>query len=687
MLTRLAFAQWRAYRAATVWTAALMTTLVALLTAVVIFGATEATLDADAARINGNSRENNGNLTVNVDQASLPSGFQNVVSPTELESLLEGAHRNDVVARATGFFYVPAPGSAPQSVDQFPIPFIIQAVYGEPVPTLLGSGTWPEHPGEIALAAQVARQLGAHVGDVITLDTLECAMVCPDVPVPHSLKVVGIATASSLAGYDLALPSGYVSWAEATQPGGVLLNSLLVDSDGTQHEAGGVEVRWDGFNAPLARYGSESSPIGQGTINLPNATVAWLGAAGALFVAMIVMAFAVGRNQAATRTQWVATARVMGARRSSVVAAALVEAFLLAAIALVVGTALGIGIAQAQLMFARAYAVEPFGPNTVTLHWAIVPVVVSVTTVMALVIAAVPAFWAARVSPTAALKPVSDLTESEVSRRVHARWLVALMLVGVAMVAVGSWAPSPLTSVAVLGWVTVVVTEFTLVVEWLRRLIPATGRSLGRTKRASLMAAGDALATRPRQAVAPALLMTVATALVTLWASGKAASEVENWRRGADGAFAAPDAQALEPLRMSLWGPTVAATLVVTALALQLVVVAIVVSTRAATAAEAKALRALGLSHRVEAAAAWWQQWLPQAIGAGVGVGVGVVTYAASASSTASYQVSSPWPFIATSTGIGAAYGIVASVAALVLAALVAALMARMARPTRPSTR
>jgi hypothetical protein len=181
--------------------------------------------------------------------------------------------------------------------------------------------------------------------------------------------------------------------------------------------------------------------------------------------------------------------------------------------------------------------------------------------------------------------------------------------------------------------------------------------------------------------------MTIAAALATFWASGMAASQVDTWRSGADGAYTSPDAPALQYLRMNLASPTVAATLVVTALALQLVVAAMVVSTRAATAMDAKALRAMGMSHRVEAIAAWWLQWLPQAIGAVVGVGAGVVGFAASSASTASYQISSPWPFIGASTAIGAACGIVASVAALVLAALVAALMATRVRPRPAATR
>src|SRR4029079_15645079 len=51
------------------------------------------------------------------------------------------------------------------------------------------------------------------------------------------------------------------------------------------------------------------------------------------------------------------------------------------------------------------------------------PIVVAGALVLALtlslVVAGVPAFWATRVSPTAALKPENDITNSEVGRRVR----------------------------------------------------------------------------------------------------------------------------------------------------------------------------------------------------------------------------------------------------------------------------
>ncbi len=678
MLIRLAIAQLRAHKTATAWNASLMTLLVALLNAIVIFGATQATLTAEASRVNGYQMDHLGALSVYAKGVTPAAGSKYVASSSELETLLARARDNHVIARATVYLSAEDLGTIDPDSSGLEIyhpadPFSVDAFATTPDANLLASGAWPAQRGEVALSPQLARQLDATIGDSVTLYTFDWGSDGIGRSVPHPLTLVGITTTPTLTGYDLWMPSAYVSWDEVTQPGGALSSGVMVDADGTQHPTGQVELHWDGFNAGLEPFSTPWEPIGEGSFSLPMATVAWFGAAGALFVAMIVMAFAVGRNQAASRTQWVATARVMGARRSAVAAASLVESLILATMALIVGTALGVVIAQAQLALARAQAIEPFGPSTVTLHWAIAPVVVSVTLVMALVIAAVPAFWAARVSPTAALKPVSDVTEAEVSRRVRPLWLVAPMILGVAMVAYGTAVPSsPASLASVIGRITVTVTGFMLVLEWLRALIPLAGRALGRTRRASLMAAGDALATRPRQGVAPALLMTIGAGLATLFGSSMVASEIETWRSGADGAFTRPSGEQLEYLRDALLSRTAVTTLVVAALALQLVVAAIAVSTRTATAGDTKALRALGMSGRVEAIAAWWQLWMPQAIGAGVGLLVGTVT-AASASSTASYQPSSPWPFVAASTGIGALYGLVATLAALALAGIVAA--------------
>ena len=679
MLMRLAIAQLRAHKTATAWNASLMTVLVALLTAIVIFGATQATITAEASRVNGYQMDHYGTLNVYADGVTPAAGSIDVASSAELETLLAGARDNHVMARATVYLSAEDPGivrsdSAGLELAHPADPFNIDAFSTPPDASLLASGAWPAQRGEVALSPKMARQLDASIGDSVTLYTFDWGNDGIGRSVPHPLTLVGITTAPTLTGYDLWMPSAYVSWDEVTQPGGALSTSVIVDEDGTQQRASFIDVHWDGFNAGLEPYSRPWEPFGESSFNLPMATVAWFGAAGALFVAMIVMAFAVGRNQAASRTQWVATARVMGARRSAVAAAALVESLILAAVALVAGTALGVGIAQAQLALARAQAIEPFGPSAVTLHWAIAPVVVSVTLVMAVVIAAVPAFWAARVSPTAALKPVSDVTEAEVSRRIHPLWLVAPMILGVAMVALGSpVTSSPGSLLRTVGWITVTVIGFVLVVEWLRALIPSAGRALGHTRRAPLMAAGDALVTRPRQGVAPALLMTVGTALTTLFGSSMAVREFENWGRVTDGTFAALTGQQYAYVRGVLLNGTVIATLVVAAIALQLVVAAIAVSTRTATAGDTKALRALGMSGRVEAIAAWWQLWMPQAIGAGVGLLVGAVAAAASASSTASYHAGSHWPFVAASTGIGTAYGFVVTLGVLALAGIVAA--------------
>jgi len=446
-----------------------------------------------------------------------------------------------------------------------------------------------------------------------------------------------------------------------------------------------VDVHWTGDDKALDPYRDPGRIGGSPTsFSLPHATVAWFGAAIALFVAMIVMSFAVGRSQASARTQWVATVRTMGARRAHIVAAATLEALLLAGIAIIVGTGLGVALAQAQLSLARARAGAPYGPSTISWHWAIIPVVVAAAAVVAIVVAAVPAFWAARVAPTAALKPVSDVTETELSRRVPITWLIIPFAIGAGLVELTALDfGAPVAAVAILGWIIVIVAGFALVVEVLRNAIAVVGRALSRSRRPSLLTAGDSLATRPRQAVAPALLMTVAASLLTLWSCTQANSAIEYWG-DVEGGFKGLDAPSLDLLRSSLLGFTTIATITIAALALQLVAAAIITSHRAATSHETAARRAMGLSRRGEAIALWWQQWLPQLIGAWIGFAVGLIAFVARASVSTSPFTDSIWSARFTALGYGAAYSAVVAATMLAVAAVVALLAARASRSATP---
>lgn len=698
-MLRLAVAQLRANRAFTQWTAGLMTILVAILAYIVIAGATQAAISRDAAAVYGSDRDSQGSVSLALSPPAQHPAAPDTqddthvvtalpepgIAPTEFNAALDSSRAADAMAIAQNSLRTTPieQGDSEWWLNDKAINAV--ALRGNVEIPGIAHGVAPSHLGDVALAANVAKRLGVLIGDDLTLYTVQWDPASGEQTTKaHAMKVVGLAASNAMVGYEMYLPDAYVSWDEVTTPDGMLV-SVLVYPDGTQSLQGFVNVSWTGDDRALDPYRMPGwygpTPTG---FELPHATVAWFGAAIALFVAMIVMSFAVGRSQASARTQWVATVRTMGARRAHIVAAATLEALLLAGIAVIVGTGLGVAFSQAQLSLARAQSGAPFGPSAIAWHWAIVPVVVAVAVVVAVVVAAVPAFWAARVAPTAALKPVSDVTETELSRRVPIAWLVIPFTIGASLVAVTKLDfGAPVVAVGVLGWVIVIVAGFALVVEVLRVTIARVGRDLSGSQHPPLLTAGDALATRPRQAVAPALLMTVAVALLTLWSCGQANAATEYMANG-EGDFAGLDAPSLGFLRSNLLGFTTIATITIAVLALQLVAAAIITSHRAATSHETAARRAMGLSRRGEAIALWWQQWLPQLIGVCVGLAVGLIAFVARASVSPSLFTESIWSARFTALGYGAAYSAVAAVAMLAVAAVVALVAARASRAATP---
>lgn len=702
MMLRLAIAQLRANRSFTMWTAGLMTILVAILAYIMIAGATQATISRDAAAIYGEDRDSHGSVSLALSppaQTAVAPDTQDGahgaiavpdpgIAPSKLDAALASSKASDAMAIAQNTLSITPMEQGSSEWWRSDQAINAVALRGNVEIPGLAQGVAPSRLGEVTLAANVAKRLGVSIGDNFTIYMVNWRSVGVDPTTTHVMKVVGLAASNSMTGYDIHLPDAYVSWDEVTTPEGVLASiSPRVDGNGSLVESlfGYVDVHWTGDDKALDPYRDPGRIGGSPTsFSLPHATVAWFGAAIALFVAMIVMSFAVGRSQASARTQWVATVRTMGARRAHIVAAATVEALLLAGIAVIVGTGLGVALAQAQLSLARARAGAPYGPSTVSWHWAIIPVVVAAAAAVAIVVAAVPAFWAARVAPTAALKPVSDVTETELSRRVPIAWLVIPFGIGACLVALTTLDfGAPVAAVAILGWVIVIVAEFALVVEVLRNAIAAVGRALSRSRRPSLLTAGDSLATRHRQAVAPALLMTVAASLLTLWSCAQANSATA-FGGDVEGGFSGLDATSLDLLRSNLLGFTTIATVTIAALALQLVAAAIITSHRAATSHEAAARRAMGLSRRAEAVALWWQQWLPQLIGVCVGLAVGLVAFVAGASVSSSPFTESIWSARFTALGYGAAYSAVFAVAMLAVAAVVALLAAWASRAATP---
>lgn len=682
MIITMALAQLRANKTFTLWTAGLMSLLVAILTYLVIAGTTQASIGRDEDRLRGYDRESHVAMLLIVTGAG-PRAMGEPVS--EVTAAIDASVDHSALAVADD-----SASTTPLSMWTAPDwgskhGLNVRAVRGatgdEPV---VVDGAFPAGLGEIALAWDRARDMGVNIGDTLPLYTQDWSRASQSlISSEHQMRVVGLMASTTLAGYELSIPDGYVSWEEATSPGGLLVHPMNV-VNGEDISGSSADVHWNGSDPALQKFASPAWnwQTGSQDFLLPQASLAWFGAAVVLFVAMIVMAFAVGRSQASARTQWVATARAMGARRSYIAGATVIETALLGVFAMVVGTALGIGVSAAQLGLARGIAHAPFGPSTISLSWTIAPVVVAVTTLVAIVIAAVPAFWASRVSPTAALKPVADVTEAEISRRVPLSWAVAPFLVGVGLVALGSSIPpAPMLGVVALGWVAVAIGGFVVVIEVLRGVLPAFGRVLSSRSDPAVMSAGDEIASRPRQAVAPALLLTVGVGFFTAFTLSAAQHEW-SWGNLSGDYPASPGDLEIANLVRTLLTSTTVTTFVIAAVTLELVAIAIFISHRVATSHEAAARRAMGLSHADETRALWWQQWLPQAMGAVTGLvvgGVSVLGYITMGSLTGTNVEDPLGPSLAPGMVwvISAGVAIVAALAMLVLAAFGSWLSAR----------
>ena len=268
---------------------------------------------------------------------------------------------------------------------------------------------------------------------------------------------------------------------------------------------------------------------------------------------------------------------------------------------------------------------------------------VGIGAVIAIVVAAVPAFWAARVSPVAALKPVTPLGEATVSRRVSRWWLIGL-LSGLTLITVvaytvaervsgaGTWAYIALTfAVLALG-----VVSFAALVDGLRALLPRVAKHVGRIPRPWAVAAGDSLRGHHRlftyASVSMALTVGVAVAAATQGAFGAI-----DWNKGWPGWGELPTGDLAQFVReppmmglaqyrddillttTSLWAGLGALGLAT------LIAVVVTLSSRSALAADGATRSALGLSRNNEIIAAAVRQWTPMVMGIAVGGALGWV--------------------------------------------------------------
>ena len=562
----------------------------------------------------------------------------------------------------------------------------------------LESGVAPEH-GEVAVGADVAEALGIGLGDRIVLDAVgkDSGAASRTFVISGTLK-----TTEYVAPYWTRVPNVIASPTDFASVAAAFAHVTSSDAaTGETTLAVHLEMGWDGDNGVLApyavQYWEDSSPRGitlsRAWSNSDQTGYRALGAAGLIVFGMIIAAFSMGRAQAEARTKWAATARVLGATRPTIALSSLVETAIVSLVGIALGLVVGIAAVAVSIGVLRATHADALLPSGPSVPGLLVLAGVGIGAVIAIVVAAVPAFWAARVSPVAALKPVTPLGEAAVSRRVSRWWLIGL-LSGLALVNLafytaserlsggGSWAYIALA----LGILAILVVGFAAVVDGLRELLPRVAERIGRIPRPWAVAAGDSLRAHHRLFTYASLSMAL-TVGVAVAAATQTAFGAIDWSTGWPG-WGEPPMVGLAQFRddtfltsTSLWG-VMGALGVAT-----LIAVVVTLSSRATLAADGATRSALGLSRDSELVAAAARQWTPMVLGIVVGGVLGWmlplgIRLAGALASPNVFVYSGRWNLTVAGYGLSAAGTVVGLALAIsLIGSLVVGLAARAGTP------
>lgn len=404
----------------------------------------------------------------------------------------------------------------------------------------LASGQAPGH-GEVAIGDPLARGLGIGVGDAITFDP----ELGSSPPGGITLVVSGVFKSGEVGPYWTQTPGdALLSWSDAEAlsialPCGGCFSGISTPGMTTLAD---TQVYWDGESGTLAPYETGSSApwqpqgfsLGRAWDTTDNVGYWSLTAAVLAVLGMMIAAFGMGRAQAEARTKWTATARVLGATRRTIALSSVIEASVVSLVGIALGLAAGIAAVAAHIAVLRGGhpdALLPSGPSVPPL---LILAEAGVGLVIAAVVALVPAFWASRVAPAAALKPVTPIGEAAVSRDVGAWWPVGILAgAGLALSALfwlherGQYSDADAVGVAL--WISASVAAVSgaaLVVELARSLVTGVGSALSHSRRPSLVAAGDGLGAHKRVFTFASLSALVLTAIFA-WAATDTATRAD----------------------------------------------------------------------------------------------------------------------------------------------------------------
>jgi len=375
----------------------------------------------------------------------------------------------------------------------------IEALGGSPDwDSLLVGGEAPG-AGEVVLRQIVADALDVGIGDSVVLAPSNAA-VEPNSSESWEFEVSGISRGNTQGALEQWVPDAYTDW-DGWQ-------ALTVAHQSTPPQA---SFQWNPPSATLDSYTdwvnySEANNLAglSGTFAIAALLAIAIG------VATLAAAFALGRAQAQSRVQWVATARALGASRASVTRAALVEWALLTVTGGVAGVLLGYLGVVTVLAVQRAGAELPGLPTlpVVPTGWGLG--LLAFGALLAGVVALIPALWSRTVEPAEAFKDSSPITERSGRHTVGNVILVSGFAVAVWVqhrsmteyfATNGLWDDTawtywarPWTNAALS--VVIFLLAIAIAARSLRAALRTLGRRLSRSGSATLASAGDVLASR-----------------------------------------------------------------------------------------------------------------------------------------------------------------------------------------------
>lgn len=661
MIRQLMREQLRSHRTYVIWTTALLTLAVAMASYAAFTGAQGAAVSRHTTAAFGMDGDWIGFAQL-YDNGYTDPGVA-VTTAHELSATIDAANEQGAGAAAkmdfgldisTPMAQTDGGGIAPVSWPMTNAAAVTGDIDWE---ALLSSGTAPGD-GEIAVSASQAGLARAQVGDTVSASTMLWAN-----PEDEEVELdLGTLTISGLLRDPL--PGDY----HVDTPTALVTFDTAADLDARVGLAG-VDV-WDGAiltyatitadepTDALAAYWDPGVWMGSFSVLMPATPVALAVGAGVLLVGLVGMAFAVGRAQAQARTGWIATARVLGATRGTIAAATALEVLVVGFVAGLAGAALGYAAVTAAWVAQLAGAPQALAPSTMQAPAWLWAAMTGIGVVIAAIIGAIPAFWAARVAPAAALKPVTPATQAEISRTapiwpVLAAWLVFTVPLLMSLHVTDTRLPfmDVLMLAAPLLGFGALLTSVPLIIELTRRAVAGVSLRIARGSRPWAIAAGGALTGRPRQASGPAAVIALAASIafgITTWTALARWADNAPTRYWGTSHTPSPFDQMLVGTGHDDFGATLMAVIGIGMLTLIAVALGAFTSLRQATSAEADATAALGLDARGARIASGVQFAAPLLTGLALGALLGI----SGAVAMFSYQA---WEPIAE-TADGAAY-------------------------------